>query len=89
MGVNFLITWAVIDPVMKAVITEMQGSSVVETGASSLTFVSFKFCIKLYVRRWLQALCLGHYGEVEMRVSTLASWYFGNVETRPSSSASW
>jgi len=29
---------AVIDPVMKAVITETQGSSVVETRASSLAF---------------------------------------------------
>jgi len=27
MGVNFLISWAVIDPVMRAVITEMQALS--------------------------------------------------------------
>ena len=38
MGVNSLITWAVIDPVMRAVITETQGSSVVETWASGLAF---------------------------------------------------
>ena len=31
MGVNSLITWAVIDPVMMAVIIETQGSSIVET----------------------------------------------------------
>ena len=38
MGVNSLITWAVIDPVMRAVITETQSLSVVRTRASSLTF---------------------------------------------------
>jgi len=38
MGVNSLITWAVIDPVIRVVITETQGSSVVETRASSLAF---------------------------------------------------
>ena len=38
MGVNSLITWAVIDPVMRAVITETQGSSVVETRALDLAF---------------------------------------------------
>ena len=38
MGVNFLITWAVIDPVMRAVITETQSFSVVRTRASSLAF---------------------------------------------------
>jgi len=37
--------------------------------------VSFKFCVKLCVRRGLWALCLGRYGKVETRVSTLASWY--------------
>ena len=38
MGLTPLITWAVIDPVMRAVITETQGFSVVETRASSLAF---------------------------------------------------
>ena len=38
MGVNSLITWAVIDPVMRAVITEMQGSSVVEMRALGVAF---------------------------------------------------
>jgi len=38
MGVNSLITWAVIDPVMKAVITETKSFSVVGTRASSLAF---------------------------------------------------
>ena len=38
MGVNFLITWAVIDPVMRAVIIETQDFSIVETRASSLAF---------------------------------------------------
>jgi len=38
MGVYFLITWAVIDRVMRPIITETQGSSVVETWASSLAF---------------------------------------------------
>ena len=37
--------------------------------------MSFKFCVKLYVRRGLRALRLGHCGKVETRVSTLASWY--------------
>ena len=39
MGVNSLITWAVIDPVMRTVITETQGSSVIKTRASSLAFI--------------------------------------------------
>ena len=88
MGINSLITWAVIDPVMRVVITEMQGSSAVETRAATLAFscwgnawvsfafgwnVSFKFCVKFYVRRGLRALRLGHCGEAEMQVSTLAS----------------
>jgi len=38
MGVNSLITWAVIDPVMRAVISETQSFSVVGTRASSLAF---------------------------------------------------
>ena len=33
-----LITWAVIDPVMRAVITEMLGFSAIETRVSSLAF---------------------------------------------------
>ena len=37
--------------------------------------MSFKFCVKLRVRRGLRALRLGHCGTVETRVSTLASWY--------------
>jgi len=38
MGLIPLITWAVIDPLMRAVITETQGFSAVETRASSLAF---------------------------------------------------
>ena len=72
MGVISLITWAVIDPVMMAVITEMQGSSVVETRASSLA-CSLEVMLELHI--WLkcelqvlrQVLC-------ETRVSGPASW---------------
>ena len=38
MGVNSLITWAVIDSVMRAVITETQSFSAVKTQASRLAF---------------------------------------------------
>ena len=41
------------------------------------------------MRRGLRALCLGHYGEVETRVSTRASWYCSDAETWLSNSASW
>jgi len=41
--------------------------------------VSFKFCVKFYIRRELRALRLGHCG-VETRVSTLASSYCSDAE---------
>jgi len=37
-GLTSLITWAVLDPVMKVVITETRSSRVVETQASSSAF---------------------------------------------------
>ena len=101
MGVNSLITWAVIDPVMRAVITE--------TRALGLAFcplrwclrnASFKFFVKLHVRRGLwtprlgtaiilglgfQLSRLGPCSDVETRVSTLASWCCTEGMTSPAS----
>ena len=45
-------------------------------------------CVKFHVRRGLRALRLGHCGEVETRVSTLASLYCSDAETRVSILAS-
>jgi len=42
MGVNSLITWTVIDPVMRAVITETQDSSMVEMWALGPASWSFQ-----------------------------------------------
>ena len=105
MGVNSLITWAVIDPVLRAVITETQALSLAfccwgnawetRTSRSVLSFMwdtSFGLCVWVLhgcLRRKFQAMHLGHWSEAETRVSTLASWYYSGAETRLSSSASW
>jgi len=105
MGVNSLITWAVIDLVMRAIIIETRALSLLfchwgnawetRTSSSTLSFIwgaGFGLCVWVLhgcLRRKFQALRFGHWSEVETRVSTLASWYYSGVETRLSSSTSW
>ena len=90
MGVNSLITWAVIDLVMKAVITETQSFGP-RVFAIEVMLEKREFQILCQASRETRALdsaswycsnaemrlsCsrLGHCSNVEMRVSTLASW---------------
>ena len=102
MGVNSLITWAVIDPVMRAVTTEMRDLSLafcrwgnaweIRTSNSALSFMwdaGFGLCVWVgCLRRKFQSLHFSHCSEAETRVSTLESWYYGGAEMRLSSSAS-
>ena len=73
MGVNSLITWAVIDPVMRAVITESG-------------FWASHFAIEATLEtRELQIL---RQASRETRALDSASWYCSYAETRLSCSAS-
>ena len=57
MGVNSLITWAVIDPIMRAVITKTQGSFVVETQVrASRLAVEVTLELHVWLKRELQVL---------------------------------
>jgi len=78
MGLTLLIMWAVIDPVMRAVITKTQSFSVVRTRALSL---AFWMPTPNLVRRGFE-LC-------QTRASCSASWDCGDVKTRASNLASW
>ena len=72
MGVNSLITWAVTDPITRAVITE--------TGVSS--FVS-QCCSDAETR--VSTLASWYCSDAETRVSTLASWCCSDAEISPAS----
>jgi len=82
MGLTPLITWAVLDSVMRVVITETQGSSVVETRARALRLVmlgaDLEFCI------WDAGfkLCV-------LAASNPASWHWKDGGAQASSLASW
>ena len=74
MGVNSLITWAVIDPVMRVVIIETK------VWAS-------RFAIEVMLeKRELQIL---RQVSRETRDLDSASWYYNNAKTRLSCSTSW
>ena len=74
MGVNSLITWAVIDPVMRAVITETRA-------------LASRFAIEVILEK--RELSILRQASREMRALDSASWYRNNAETRVSTLASW
>ena len=74
MGVNFLIMWAVIDPVMRTVITRTRA-------------LGSRFAIEVMLeKRELQIL---RQVSRETRALGSASWYYSNAEMQLSCSASW
>ena len=71
MGVNFLIMWAEIDPITRAVITETRVSTLASWCCSDA---------EMRVSTLAPWCC----SDAETRVSTLASWCCSDVETRVS-----
>ena len=101
MGVNSFITWAVIHPVMRAVITETQSFSVVRTRGSSLAFwmstlnlarLGFQALhleIAVISRRRLRTSRLGTAVVPGRRLRASRLGYYSAARTRASTLASW
>ena len=83
MGLIPLITWAVIDSVMKIVINEMQGFSIVEMRASSLAFWRYRF-----VGGRLHTLLDAGFEPCKTRASSPAFYHRSEAEMRASNFAS-
>ena len=74
MGVNSLITWAVIDPVMRAIITETRVSSLALAIEVMLEKRELPILRQASRETWALDSASWYCNNAEMQVSTLASW---------------